>query len=703
MNIKVKFKNKRYTHLDVKKNYLKYENLIKKPKWIASHGFYPFIHYKIKFNKYIYDEDINNKKKDPKGRNIFYSSHVDGYIYQYYGQLVNEYYDKKSIELGINKVATAYRNNLRGKCNIHFAKEVFEFICKCNNAFIYVSDFKGFFDNLDHNYLKEKLEYVLNVSKLPIDQYVIYKNITKYTYIELSDIKSVKDKNDNKVNAKAKYFNTQEFRSFKKNNLKKNKEEYGIPQGASISSVYSNIYMIDFDKKVNDYVTSNKGLYRRYCDDLIIIIPIRDDEEFNNECIEYGNKIESIVQDTPGVTRDRVYAEAEWLNHTFTMIDTGGIEPENQDIIVKQMRRQANIAIETADVIMFVVDGKEGLTAADNEVATMLRKSKKPVVLVVNKIDNLKDEENAWEFYNLGIGDPVAISAGQGKGLGDMLDMVVSHFDSIASIEEEEEDIKIAMIGKPNVGKSSLINRLLGEERLIVSDIAGTTRDAIDSKIESEFGKFTLIDTAGLRRKSKVKEEIERYSVIRTLAAVERADVCILMIDATEGVTEQDEKIIGFAHELNKAIMVIVNKWDLIEKDDKTMDNYKKDLQSKLKFIKYAKFLFISALTGQRAHKVLEVARECYDNYDKRIGTGVLNEVINKAVLMKEPPVVALKRLKIYYATQVATKPPKFVFFVNDSSCRHFSYERYLENQLRDNFDFSGTGIQIEYRERKDN
>ena len=388
-----------------------------------------------------------------------------------------------------------------------------------------------------------------------------------------------------------------------------------------------------------------------------------------------GKRI-SIVQDTPGVTRDRVYAEAEWLNHTFTMIDTGGIEPENQDIIVKQMRRQANIAIETADVIMFVVDGKEGLTAADNEVATMLRKSKKPVVLVVNKIDNLKDEENAWEFYNLGIGDPVAISAGQGKGLGDMLDMVVSHFDSIASIEEEEEDIKIAMIGKPNVGKSSLINRLLGEERLIVSDIAGTT--------------------------SKVKEEIERYSVIRTLAAVERADVCILMIDATEGVTEQDEKIIGFAHELNKAIMVIVNKWDLIEKDDKTMDNYKKDLQSKLKFIKYAKFLFISALTGQRAHKVLEVARECYDNYDKRIGTGVLNEVINKAVLMKEPPVVALKRLKIYYATQVATKPPKFVFFVNDSSCRHFSYERYLENQLRDNFDFSGTGIQIEYRERKD-
>ena len=414
-----------------------------------------------------------------------------------------------------------------------------------------------------------------------------------------------------------------------------------------------------------------------------------------------GKRI-SIVQDTPGVTRDRVYAEAEWLNHTFTMIDTGGIEPENQDIILTQMRRQANIAIETADVIVFIVDGKEGLTAADHEVATMLRKSKKPIVLVVNKVDSIKEEDNAWEFYNLGIGDPITISASQGLGLGDMLDRVVEHFEEESTGEEEEENIKIAMIGKPNVGKSSLINKLLGEERLIVSDVAGTTRDAIDSKLETEFGKFTLIDTAGLRRKSKVKEEIERYSVIRTYTAIERADVCILMIDATEGVTEQDEKIIGFAHELNKAIMVIVNKWDLIEKDDKTMDNYKKDLQSKLKFIKYAKFLFISALTGQRAHKVLELAKECYDNYSKRVGTGVLNDVISKAILMKEPPVVALKRLKIYYATQVATKPPKFVFFVNDVNARHFSYERYLENQLRDNFDFSGTGIQIEYRERKD-
>lgn len=414
-----------------------------------------------------------------------------------------------------------------------------------------------------------------------------------------------------------------------------------------------------------------------------------------------GQRI-SIVQDTPGVTRDRVYAQAEWLSYNFTMIDTGGIEPEREDIIVKQMRRQASIAIETADVIMFIVDGKEGLTPADHEVAGMLRKSKKEVVLVVNKVDSLKEEENAWEFYNLGIGDPITISASQGLGLGDMLDRVVENFDKYNEEDEEDEFIRIAMIGKPNVGKSSLINRLLGEERLIVSDIPGTTRDSIDSTLETEQGKFILVDTAGLRRKSKVKEEIERYSVIRTYASIERADVCILMIDATEGITEQDEKIIGYAHEMNKAIMVIVNKWDLIEKDDKTMQKYKEELQMSLKFLKYAKYLFISAKTGQRTHKVLEIAKECYDNYSKRIQTGILNEVINKAVLMKEPPIVGLKRMKIYYATQVATKPPKFVFFVNDSNARHFSYERYIENQLRDSFDFSGTGIQIEYRERKE-
>lgn len=414
-----------------------------------------------------------------------------------------------------------------------------------------------------------------------------------------------------------------------------------------------------------------------------------------------GKRI-SIVQDTPGVTRDRVYAEAEWLNHSFTMIDTGGIEPERDDIIVQQMRRQANIAIETADVIVFIVDGKEGLTAADHEVATMLRKSKKPVVLVVNKVDSLKEEDNAWEFYNLGIGDPITISASQGLGLGDMLDKVVEKFDESIYEQDEDEYIRIAMIGKPNVGKSSLINKLLGEDRVIVSDVPGTTRDAIDSYLETEEGKFILIDTAGIRRKSKVKEEIERYSVIRTYTAIERADVCILMIDAQEGVTEQDEKIIGYAHEMRKAIMVVVNKWDLIEKDDKTLDKFKKELQGNLKFLSYAEYLFISALTGQRTHKVLQMAKYCYDNYNKRISTGILNDVISKAVLMKEPPVVSLKRMKIYYATQVATRPPKFVFFVNDSNARHFSYERYLENQLRESFDFKGTGIQIEYRQRNE-
>lgn len=414
-----------------------------------------------------------------------------------------------------------------------------------------------------------------------------------------------------------------------------------------------------------------------------------------------GKRI-SIVQDTPGVTRDRIYAEAEWLNYKFTMIDTGGIEPESSDVIIKQMRRQAQIAIEMADVILFIVDGKEGLTASDIEVAQMLRKSKKRIVLGVNKIDNLKDEDNAYEFYNLGLGDPITISSAQGKGLGDLLDEVVKDFDTLVDEAEDDEHIRIAMIGKPNVGKSSLINKLLGEDRNIVSNVPGTTRDAIDSYLETEEGKFILIDTAGLRRKSKVKEEIERYSVVRTYAAIERADVCILMIDAKEGITEQDEKIVGYAHELNKAIMVVVNKWDLIEKDDKTLSNYQKDLQQSLKFMPYAQYMFISALTGQRVNKILKVAKGCYDNYCKRVSTGILNDVISKAVLMKEPPVVGLKRIKIYYATQVATKPPKFVFFVNDVNASHFSYERYLENQLRDSFDFKGTGIEIEYRQRKE-
>ncbi|OFI07655.1 GTPase Der [Clostridium acetireducens DSM 10703] len=414
-----------------------------------------------------------------------------------------------------------------------------------------------------------------------------------------------------------------------------------------------------------------------------------------------GKRI-SIVEDTPGVTRDRIYAEAEWLKYNFTIIDTGGIEPENENIILAQMRRQAQIAIETADVIIFIVDGKEGLTPADNEVAQMLRKSKKPVVLVVNKIDRLSQENNIYEFYNLGIGEPISISASQALGLGDMLDEVVKHFGKEGDYEEEEEYVKIAFVGKPNVGKSSLINKLLGEDRVIVSDVPGTTRDAIDSYLETEdYGKFVLIDTAGLRRKSKVKEEIEKYSVIRTYAAIERADLCILMVDASQGITDQDEKIIGYAHEINKAIMVVVNKWDLIEKDDKTMNIFKNKLKKNLSFMTYAPYLFISAKTGQRSNKVLKLAKECYNNYNKRIKTGVLNDVISKAVLMKEPPVVGLTRLKIYYVTQIGSKPPTFVFFVNNPQALHFSYERYLENQLRENFDFSGTGIKLEFRERK--
>ncbi|BAH06303.1 ribosome biogenesis GTPase Der [Clostridium kluyveri] len=414
-----------------------------------------------------------------------------------------------------------------------------------------------------------------------------------------------------------------------------------------------------------------------------------------------GKRI-SIVEDTPGVTRDRVYAQAEWLNYNFTIIDTGGIEPENNDVIISKMRRQAQVAIETANVIIFIVDGREGLTAADKEVAQMLRKSKKPIVLVVNKIDNMKQENYIYEFYNLGIGEPISISASQGLGLGDMLDKLVENFKNEGNEDEDSEYIKIAFIGKPNVGKSSLINKLLGEERVIVSDIPGTTRDAIDSYLETDEGKFLLIDTAGVRRKSKVKEEIEKYSVIRTYTAVERADVCILMLDATHDISEQDEKIIGYAHELNKAIMVVINKWDLVDKDTKTVNKYKTSIGSSLSFMSYAPYLFISAKTGQRVNRIFKMVRECYDNYCKQIKTGILNDIIGKIVMMKEPPVVGNKRLKIYYVTQIGTKPPTFVFFVNDSKCIHFSYRRYIENQLRDSFDFTGTGIKLEFRERKE-
>ncbi|MDD3224011.1 MAG: ribosome biogenesis GTPase Der [Clostridium sp.] len=414
-----------------------------------------------------------------------------------------------------------------------------------------------------------------------------------------------------------------------------------------------------------------------------------------------GKRI-SIVEDTPGVTRDRVYAKAEWLNNKFTMIDTGGIEPENDDIIVAQMRRQAEVAIDTADVIVFIVDGKQGLTDADNAVALMLRKSRKPIVLVVNKVDKRLDEQNAYEFYNLGIGDPITISAAQGLGLGDMLDKIIEHFADIKDRIEDDDRIEIAFVGRPNVGKSSLINNLLGEERVIVSNIPGTTRDAVDTYLDTDLGKFTLIDTAGLRKKSKIKEEIERYSVIRTMASIERADICILMIDAHGELSEQDAKIIGYAHEMNKAIMVIVNKWDLIEKDTNTMNKMKEKFKANLSFMAYAPYLFISAKTGQRVNKVLELAKKCYDNYSRKISTGVLNDIVSKAVMMKEPPIVLLRRLKIYYVTQVGVTPPTFLFFVNDPKLLHFSYRRYLENRLRDSFDFSGTGIKLIFRERKD-
>ncbi|MEG1415319.1 MAG: ribosome biogenesis GTPase Der [Clostridium sp.] len=414
-----------------------------------------------------------------------------------------------------------------------------------------------------------------------------------------------------------------------------------------------------------------------------------------------GERI-SIVEDTPGVTRDRIYAEVEWLNHKFTLIDTGGIEPNSEDVILKQMRRQAEIAIETADVIVFIVDGREGLVAADYEVATMLRKSKKPVELVVNKIDSLTLEDNKYEFYNLGIGDPIAISASQALGLGDMLDEIVDNFDSIGEGLGNDSDIKVAIIGKPNAGKSSLLNKLSGEERAIVSNVAGTTRDAIDSYVQFGDDKFLFIDTAGIRRKSKVSEEVERYSVLRAISSIERSDVCVIMIDATEGVTEQDEKIAGLAHEAGRACVIVVNKWDLIEKDDKTMNEFTDKVRCDLAFMPYAPIVFISAKSGQRINKLIETIKFVSEKHSMRIKTGVLNEVISEAVMMKQPPVERGKALKIYYVTQVSTKPPTFVFFVNYTNIVHFSYQRYLENQLRQHFGLEGTPIRIIYREKKD-
>lgn len=415
-----------------------------------------------------------------------------------------------------------------------------------------------------------------------------------------------------------------------------------------------------------------------------------------------GQKI-SIVKDTTGVTRDRIYADIDWLNYNFTMIDTGGIEPDSSDIILAQMREQAQIAIDTADVIIFMTDVKQGLIDADAKVADMLRRSQKPVVLVVNKVDNFnKMMADVYEFYNLGIGDPVPISASQRSGIGDMLDKVVEHFKSLDLEEDEDDRPKVAIVGKPNVGKSSIINKLTGESRVIVSNIAGTTRDAIDTDVKWNGKEYVFIDTAGIRRKSKVKEDIERYSVIRTVTAVERADVVVIVIDATEGVTEQDAKIAGIAHENGKGIIIAVNKWDAIEKNDKTVYEYTNKVRQILSFMQYAEIMFISAKTGQRLPKLFDMIDMVIENHTMRIETGVVNEIMAEAVAMQQPPSDKGKRLRLYYITQVSVKPPTFVIFVNDKELMHFSYTRYIENRIREAFGFRGTPLRFIIRERKE-
>ncbi len=415
-----------------------------------------------------------------------------------------------------------------------------------------------------------------------------------------------------------------------------------------------------------------------------------------------GEKI-SIVKDTPGVTRDRIYADVTWLDKEFTMIDTGGIEPDSRDVILSQMREQAQIAIDTADVIIFITDVKQGLVDADSKVADMLRRSGKPVVLVVNKVDNFdKYMADVYEFYNLGIGDPVPISAASRLGLGDMLDIVAEHFPEGSATEEEDDRPRIAIVGKPNVGKSSIVNKLLGENRVIVSDVAGTTRDAIDTEIVHNGKEYIFIDTAGLRRKNKIKEELERYSIIRTVTAVERADVVLMVIDATEGVTEQDAKIAGIAHERGKGVIIVVNKWDAIEKNDRTMREYESDIRQVLSYMPYAEIMYVSALTGQRLVKLYDMIDMVIENQTLRIATGVLNEIMTEAVAMQQPPSDKGKRLKLYYITQVAVKPPTFVIFVNDKELMHFSYTRYLENKIREAFGFRGTSLKFFIRERKE-
>lgn len=411
----------------------------------------------------------------------------------------------------------------------------------------------------------------------------------------------------------------------------------------------------------------------------------------------------SIVKDTPGITRDRIYADVNWLDYNFTLIDTGGIEPDSKDIILSQMREQAQIAIDTADVILFMVDVKQGLVDADSKVADMLRRSHKPVVLVVNKVDSFeKMMADVYEFYNLGIGEPHAISAANQLGIGDLLDEVVALFPEKTGEEEEDDRPRIAIVGKPNVGKSSIINKLIGENRLVVSDIAGTTRDAVDTSVKYNKKEYVFIDTAGLRRKNKVKEELERYMIVRTVSAVERADVVVLVIDGTEGVTEQDAKIAGIAHERGKGVIIAVNKWDAVEKNDKTIYRFTEKVRNTLAYMPYAELIFISAKTGQRLNKLYETIDMVIENHSLRVATGVLNEIMTEAVALQQPPSDKGKRLRLYYMTQVSVKPPTFVIFVNDKELMHFSYQRYIENKIRESFGFKGTPLHFIIRERKD-
>ena len=415
-----------------------------------------------------------------------------------------------------------------------------------------------------------------------------------------------------------------------------------------------------------------------------------------------GKRI-AIVEDTPGITRDRIYADAEWLGKEFTLVDTGGIEPSSKDIILSQMRNQANLAIETADVILFMVNVRDGMTAADKDIAAMLRKSNKPVILVCNKVDNPGDPPmEAYEFYNLGLGDPVLISSSHGMGVGDLLDMVADYFPEETEENTDEDITYVAIVGKPNAGKSSLTNRLLGEDRVIVSEIAGTTRDAIDSRLERNGKTYVLIDTAGMRKRGKIDESVERYSVVRALGSIDRADVCIIMIDATEGITEQDTKIAGYVHDQGKAALFAVNKWDLVEKETNTMKNFKNNLLEGFNFMMYAESIFISAKTGQRVEDLFDMLDSAVSENKKRISTGLLNDVINDAIAMVQPPSDKGKRLKIYYCTQASTKPPTFILFVNNADLAHYSYIRYLENKLRDAFGFKGTPIKFIIREKGD-